>query len=215
MKCIVSDFDGTLLDNNIEENISSVKDFVNNGNIFVLATGRTFKSIKEAIKNYNIPYEYLICSDGSCIYDKNDNLIYEKVLSYDLKFKILSTIFDIDDSVEIKYDNNYEKCDSDVKVSRILVNANMDVKEKIMNELNKIGDVYSYLSTNWLNVSSINNDKTIAIKYLEELLNLDKNNIYVIGNDINDFAMIKYYNGYLINNNVKTFKEFVNKINTR
>lgn len=213
MKCIVSDFDGTLFDDNFDNNVLLIKKIVKNGNIFVLATGRTFKSIKNAIKDHNIFYKYLICSDGTCIYDSNDNLIYEKTMSYDLMFKILSKIFEIDDSVQIKYDNNIDICDSDEKVGRILVNTDVVTKEKLKEELNKLNEVYAYLSTNWLNVSSINSDKTVAIKYIENMLNLNKNNIYVIGNDVNDYAMIDYYNGYLINKDVKNFMEFIKRIN--
>lgn len=213
MKCIVSDFDGTLFDSNYNSNVLLINEFVKNDNIFVLATGRTYKSIKDAIKNHNIPYKYLICSDGSCIYDSNDNLIYKKDMTYDLMLKIISIIFSIDKSVEIKYDNSIDICDSNSKTVRILVNSDMSTKEKIMKELNKLDDVYAYLSTNWLNISSINSDKTVAIKYIENTLNLDKNNIYVIGNDINDYAMINYYNGYLINKDVKNFEEFIKRIN--
>ena len=213
MKCIVSDFDGTLLDNNLENNILRINEFVSQENIFVLATGRTFKSIKNAIKDYHISYDYIISSDGACIYDKNDNLIYEKTMNYDLMFKVLSIVFAINETVQIKYDNNYDISDSDAKVSRILINASTDVKEKLMNELNKLDDIYAYLSTNWLNISSINSDKTVAVKYIEELHHLNKDNIFVIGNDINDFPMIKYYNGYLIGNNVQSFEEFIKKIN--
>lgn len=213
MKCIVSDFDGTLFDEKFNDNVLAIKEFVKNKNIFVLATGRTFKSIKGAIKDYNIPYMYLICSDGACIYDNNDNLIYDKVMNHDLLFQILSKIFEIDDTVQIKYDNNFDICDSDEKVGRILVNADIATKEKLREALNKLDNVYAYLSTNWLNISNINSDKTLAIKYLENTLGIDKDSIFVIGNDVNDYAMIEYYNGYLINRDVKDFMEFIKRIN--
>ena len=219
MKCIVSDFDGTLYDDNINSNILKIKEFVNNGNIFVLATGRTYNSIKSAISSYNIPYSYLICSDGTVIYDKNDNIIYEKILDNDIKKNIVSNILKITNQVQIKYDNNYDISDNDEKAGRILVNANDSVKKILLEELNMQDNIYAYLSTNWLNIYDIKSDKTVAITYLEKLINIDKKDIYVIGNDINDYAMIKYYNGYLIGSNVEfkcfnSFDEFINKINT-
>ena len=49
MKCLISDFDGTLYDNNFINNLKSIKEFIDDGNIFVVATGRTFKNIKKKI----------------------------------------------------------------------------------------------------------------------------------------------------------------------
>ena len=211
MKAIISDFDGTLFDTKIKENIIGVNKFVNEGNIFVLATGRTYQSIKKMVLEYKIPYHYLICSDGMCIYNQNDNLIYEKYLEKDFVDKIINFCLNYNSDIVIKYDNNNDICDFNEKVSRILISASIDVKKQLCDLLNNsFDDVYAYLSTNWLNISSINSDKTVAIKYIKDLLTLD--DIYVIGNDVNDYAMIKYFNGYLINHNISSFDELLKKI---
>ena len=212
MKCIVSDFDGTLYDNTLEYNIEKINEFIQNGNCFVLATGRTFKSIKDVIEKYNIKYSYLICSDGTCIYDTNNKIIYNKFMNNYTKERVLNTILTINKQVEIKYDNNYDICDNAEMISRILINADIETKKDLMNLLNRNDDIFVYLSTNWINISSSDANKLFAIKYLEKINNFS--NVYVIGNDINDYAMIDYYNGFLINRDIKSFKEFLTKINT-
>ena len=61
MKLLVSDYDGTFKEENnnknIKANIEAIKKFTKNGNIFALATGRNFTSIKSETTRYNIPYK--------------------------------------------------------------------------------------------------------------------------------------------------------------
>ena len=92
MKCVISDFDGTLFCDDLNENLNSINNFVNDGNIFIIATGRTYESIKNEVNKYNIPCSYLICSDGSCIYDKENNLIYSNYFSDNQKNNITEII---------------------------------------------------------------------------------------------------------------------------
>ena len=81
MKLLVSDYDGTFKEENnnknIKANIEAIKKFTKNGNIFALATGRNFTSIKSETTRYNIPYKYLICNDGSTIFNAKDELVYK------------------------------------------------------------------------------------------------------------------------------------------
>ena len=68
MKLLVSDFDGTFDSRNsksaIDKNIEAIKRFRDQGNIFAIATGRHYESIRKKIEKYQIPYDYLVCADG-------------------------------------------------------------------------------------------------------------------------------------------------------
>ena len=77
MKLLVSDFDGTyyLDDNDIKLNNRVIKKFQNKNNLFMLSSGRSYKSLKEKVNEYQIPYDYLSCCDGSILYDKKGNII--------------------------------------------------------------------------------------------------------------------------------------------
>ena len=70
--------------------------------------------------------------------------------------------------------------------------------EDIKYLLNGLDDIYAYISTNWINILSIDSKKSNGIDYITNLNKYD--NIYVIGNDINDYDMLKKYNGYFIGN---------------
>lgn len=199
MKCIISDFDGTLYDDNFLNNIESIKKFVLEGYIFIINTGRTFESIKNAIKNYNIPYKYLICSDGASIYDENDNMIYSKYLDDDLKKEIHSFLLKNKDIKKIMFDNNYTLTSNvNEKVSRCFgTSFDKKIDRKIADELNKNSHIKAYLSANWINILDNNINKMVAIKYLETSLGT----IYSVGDSINDIEMLEEYNGYLMEKN--------------
>ena len=57
-KTLVSDFDNTLYvnDNQIMQNIDKIKNFMDNGNIFIIATGRSYIDISKMIVKHNIPF---------------------------------------------------------------------------------------------------------------------------------------------------------------
>lgn len=197
MKCLISDFDGTLYDSNFGKNIEKIREFCKENNIFVVATGRTYESILEMMKSYNIPFDFLICSDGACIYNNNNDCIYSSYMPCNLKVDVLKFL-DIYNIKELKYDNNLSICQDQKLVSRILLKCeDRNLERKISDELNlHFESINSYLSENWLNISYKKNTKLSAIKYLERYLKGYK--IYTIGNDINDVQMIEYYDGYMI-----------------
>lgn len=199
MICLISDFDGTLYDGNFNKNLKSIKEFMSNKNVFIIATGRTFKSIKNKINEFMIPYDFLICSDGAVIYDKMDNVIYSKYISNDLKKMIISDLKDKKIKL-ITFDNNFEITDNiNENISRILIKTyNEETTCSLIKEVSKkYVDLMVYKSTNWINISTEN--KVDAIKYLERIIKAQK--IYVIGDSCNDVKMLEEYDGYVVRNN--------------
>ena len=199
MICLISDFDGTLYDGNFNKNLKSIKEFMSNKNVFIIATGRTFKSIKNKINEFMIPYDFLICSDGAVIYDKMDNVIYSKYISNDLKKMIISDLKDKKIKL-MTFDNNFEITDNiNENISRILIKTyNEETTCSLIKEVSKkYVDLMVYKSTNWINISTEN--KVDAIKYLERIIKAQK--IYVIGDSCNDVKMLEEYDGYVVRNN--------------
>ena len=76
MKILCSDFDNTLYfkDDIIKtaKNIESARNFIAQGNIFCIITGRTYMEIKPDLTRLNVPYTYLVCADGAMILDSTD-----------------------------------------------------------------------------------------------------------------------------------------------
>ena len=208
MNLIVSDFDGTFYDNNYLQNIEFIENLDDTYD-FVIATGRNFESLKKDLKS---KCKYYICNDGGYILNSEGNIIYNNYIS-DESIKIIydrikelnydNYFFDFIDHIDINIDKN---------INKVAIKIRDNNAQKDMNYiLNNLNDVYGYLSSNWINIISIESKKENAI---ETLLNLNKyNKTYVIGNDINDYGMLKKYNGYLISSikkeEFKTLENFL------
>ena len=95
MILLASDYDNTLntfkLD--LKINIYYLKKFIKEGNIFLLNTGRPYKSIKREIREYNIPYNYLSCNDGNILFNNLDSILYASNIS-DYIYKDLKQLED-------------------------------------------------------------------------------------------------------------------------
>ena len=202
MKILIADFDGTFLDKNFEENIKFVQDFVEQGNMFIIATGRNITSLKKVISSYNIPFSYLINNDGGIIVDKNYQEIFrldlEKTLCKDLyleleKSSIFSSVFiDTGYTYQKEIGENYNRIIGKIierKESQLFLES---LRKKYSEQ------IYAYLSNNWINITSGKNNKVNAIQWLIESKKLNIKNIYTIGNDENDLEMLLTYHGYMI-----------------
>ena len=194
MNLLVTDFDGTFYDNNYNKNIELIKKYSNID--FVIATGRNIKSLKEDLK---IGCKYYICNDGGYILDSNYNLIYRNYIDKSTIEKIYSRI------IELGYNDyffdNIEMFSKEIidNINKISIKIKDDnTEENIKYLLKNLDDVYAYISTNWINILSVDSKKSNAIDFILNLKSYD--NIYVIGNDINDYDMLKKYNGYFVTN---------------
>lgn len=202
MKLIVSDFDGTFYDENYLENIEFIKSLEDAD--FVIATGRNFESLKKDLK---IECKYYICNDGGYILDNKENIVYKNYINDDSiklvyermkKLNYSNYFFDYVDHFDTKLKPKVNKLSVKIKDNC----AYNDMKYMLEN----IDDIYAYLSENWINILSNESKKELAIEKLK--YNYDE--IIVIGNEINDFEMIKRYNGYLISKELNNNKKIIN-----
>ena len=165
MKLLVSDYDNTIKPyeknpNIIEKtvfkkNIESINRFIENGNKFVIATGRNTKSIQDEVKKYGINYDYLIAYNGRVIIDKNNKIIYAKYIDEELSRYLFDSgllekyiLFDEFESTENKENLIY---------IRAKLNTYKNVKELINSLRKKYPNIkidYTYL----INVLLIRHD---------------------------------------------------------
>jgi len=198
MKILVSDFDLTLFDNNYVDNVKVIKKFVEDGNIFIIATGRSLFDLKRDIDHYNLPCSYYICKDASAIYDKDENLIFRRDIDKSLAKEIISYLEKTNNFTDILVDNSYEHTNNIDNVNAIIAKPiDFVLADKILDELKKeYKNIDGYISRHWININNIKCNKAFGIDYLVKLNNYDINNIYTVGDTVNDYQMIKKYNGY-------------------
>ncbi len=210
MKLLVSDFDGTyyLDDNDIKKNNLCIKDFQDKGNLFMLSSGRSFKSLKEVTRKYNISYDYLSCCDGSILYDKFDNIIAK----FDLEPSILEEFLTLKDYANIKKiqhsypDDYYDTMQNGEMIGCNIVIENINITNTFLDKYYKMQEkypnydflVYSYNDITYFCLKNKGINKGSAILTLKDKLGLINNNIYTVGDNENDYSMLKLFNGYYI-----------------
>lgn len=202
MKFLASDFDNTLYIKDGEKftkNIMSLKDFISRGNMFCIITGRSYTSIKILLEKYNIPYTYLICEDGAKVFNSVDYCISSTMLPSQEVAKI-KKVFE-KNNIECFLEDGYnitENPDDCVKILATYQDKNL--ANKVVDELQKATNTYAYVSSKHINVTSRATNKKIALEELISLENISKDNMYVIGDDINDYEMLQEFNGALMKN---------------
>lgn len=212
-KLLVSDYDQTFYinDEDIEKNKIAVNEFRKKGNIFVIATGRSYADFMKKKNQYNIEYDYLIINHGATILDKKENIIFNE--------KIPNEILD-----SLKFDLHIENSERNfccsILESRVeFENKNLtkihvkyndsEYSNKILKKLEEKynGCINAYLvSGNSIEIISKNANKSKAIKLLSKEIEIGQEKIYTIGDGYSDIEMVKDYNGYAMKESVDELK---------
>lgn len=212
-KILVSDYDQTfyLNDQDIIKNKEAVSKFIDDGNLFIIATGRSYGDFKEKLDIYHFPYDYVILNHGATILDKDDNVL----ANFEIDDSIISSI---KESLELETTTNYFCCSR--LASRVefehgnltKIQARYITKEKAVEMNQMINEKYSqYVNCYCVSKSAIeivakDINKAVAIELLVNKLQLNKQNIYTIGDGYSDIEMIKNYNGYCMDESVEELK---------
>ena len=203
MKLLVSDFDNTLFvkDNISKDDLNSIKKYRDKGNKFVIATGRSYFDLMCEIENISIPYDYLIINHGNTLINKENEVVFSHCMDNKLKNDLINTL-DLynnpplfcckgkDSRVDIT-ENNLSKIHIVFKTNELAYKTCLYVNEKYKNKLK------SYYISRYKAVEIIGNDfdKSKMIDKIARIDNIKKDEIYTIGDGMNDIDMIKKYNG--------------------
>lgn len=226
MKILISDFDNTFYTDKVEDNVIMVNKFIDEGNIFIIATGRPIYLLREDLKKYNIRYNYLICNDGAVVFNKNEEVIHKINIDYHSTIEIYNALKRNIDIEHVYVDAIYDFGELDSKDYNGILALPYDINNmnNILNDIiRNYPNVQAYLSHKWLNILSIDASKGNAIKYLQSKNNWNENDIYVIGDNNNDISMTIFDNSYAVsygkqsfinkcNYTVKDFNELIKKI---
>ena len=197
MKILASDYDNTLYvpqEDIFKKNIQYIKDFISKGNVFIIITGRSYQGIKDDLVKYDIPYTYLICNDGAILFNSNDKCLKTETIDIE-KIKKCQKILN---SNNYKYylEDGFKEIKTPEKCIKVIAKYNDKIKaEEIVKKIKKNIDVYAYVSTEHINIIDSHVNKCTGLENLLEIENLLTENIYVIGDEINDYEMLKKFNG--------------------
>lgn len=213
-KLLASDYDQTFYinDEDIEKNKIMVEKFRNSGNLFVIATGRSYDDFMRKKEQYNIKYDFVIINHGATILDNENNIIFTYTmpneilenLKKDLRLEMSSQNFccsGLESRVDFEHKNltkvqvKYDNLEYSNKMEKAL-------KEKYSDILN----IY-YVSGNSLEIISKDINKSKAIQLLSEKININEKDIYTVGDGYSDIDMVTDYNGFAMKESVKELKD--------
>lgn len=231
MKILASDFDNTIYylpedprSKYTKDNIDSINDFINQGNIFIIITGRNYSDLKVLLNKLGLKYSYLVCLDGAKIFNNVDYCIHTKLMEP----KEIVKIKNILDNIDCKYylDDGYnttENINDTVKV--VVETRDEDEKDRIVNEVKKEVDIHVYKSRFHVNLIDKSVNKRDGLKILFNLEELDYNNLSCIGDNDNDYTMLKEFDSVVMKDHhkdldelklkeYKTIKEYIEELSS-
>lgn len=212
-KLLVSDYDDTFYINDIDilENIKLVNENKSNF-MFIIATGRSFDDYNKKKDLYNIESKYVILNHGASII-KNDKLISNIIIDKSIIKNIVNNL-EIDKSIE------YFACsglDSRVDINKeelTKIHIKYATIQKTKEKLKELNDKYGnyincYLVSKKFAIEIVSKkaNKKDAILEIIKLENINKDNVYTIGNGSTDEEMLKYFNGYAMKNSDNIIKK--------
>ena len=201
MKILASDFDNTIyyLDNpeQNQKNVEAIQRFVSYGNIFIIITGRNYTDLKKLLVENKIPYSYLVCEDGAKIFNNVDYCIDTTYLERNEIERIEEILKE--EKCDYFLDDGYNKTEFLDDCVKIVVNCNdEEEKERIVKTVKEKIDVHIYASRFHVNIIHKTVNKKTALKTLMNLEQLDYNRLHVIGDNDNDYEMLKEFHGGVI-----------------
>jgi len=239
---LVSDMDGTLIDNNgkiSEKNIKAINSFVEQGGIFTIATGRMLESAKRYLHliNINIP---VILYNGTKIHDYNkEETIYELFLEDEIK-SIIKKVKQHDASLgmEIYCEENvyiFNHCRFTKRFDSKRLDVHHDIPERLWDrawtkililgeeqQLDRLEE--DFISTfgqanlvrsgeNYLELLPLNTSKGHALQRLCKMISIDISKAISVGDNMNDYEMLKKSGyGFCVANGNKKLLKEVNYI---
>ncbi|MEK4303048.1 Cof-type HAD-IIB family hydrolase [Oceanobacillus sp. FSL K6-0251] len=161
---LISDLDGTLLDGKQKismENKTSIKQFIKNGGLFTIATGRIEESVYPYMQELGIALP-VILYNGAVIYDyqKKQRIFEQKITQFTPLFDQLQT-FSEDYSIGINYYQNKRAYTLDYNE---LVKEN-EIKDKV-----KVKEIDADFDTSYVTKVLVISNDSANLKKCEQLV---------------------------------------------
>lgn len=235
---LVSDMDGTLLNTDkkiSKNNIDAINKFVAQGGIFTFATGRMMESVRKYLDtvNINVP---IILYNGTKIHDYNkDETLYELFLEEKVKSIIKKMKEQYKDlGIEIYCNENvyiFNNCRFAERFAPDRNDVHYNIPEELWSlnwtkililgeeeQLNILEENFSSCfgqvnlvrsGENYLEILPVGTSKGHALEKLCKIINIDISNTIAVGDNMNDFELLKKsgYGFCVSNGNKKLLNE--------
>ncbi len=221
MKLIASDYDGTIKYDaeGLKKDIEAIKEWKKAGNIFAIISGRNAPQIRDIVINNAIPADLTLGDSGNSCY-RTDKLEYafpangdilKKLYDLLLVKKTYYIVVNLPEKATIVYRKkdgcivcdlygSIDEFNRFTQVSAIFesvedcFSAASAIKEEFGNSLTALPN------GECLDIVPGERTKAYCVGYLAEYLGIAPEDIYTVGDNYNDIAMLDAYNSFAVSN---------------
>lgn len=195
MKILVSSFSDKVFVNDLKKNVNLVNEFVKDGNMFIIVSGKNISNIKKTLKDIDLKCSFYICNDGATVFDDLMDVVYRVDIKQDYVRAIYDVLLNSKYITDVKIDVSTGFVDDYMRAANKIVAKynNRSVAVQIANGLNqKFSDLHAYVTTNYLNITSNSVSKGLTLQYLLDYYHLNNNSVYAIVKNQNDNSLSNY-----------------------
>ncbi len=212
MKLLASDFDGTLAFNNKikESDIKKIKEFQDAGNLFGMSTGRNLEGILHVTDPLGIHLDFLVLASGAKLIGKEGVVLMDHSLSKDIVTRIYNAtkcpkeymFFTEKGAVVINQEvskhvfkvikdiNELEDVPYNFMAIKFLEGEEKEAQEAVdFINAHFSDEIIAYRNTINVDIVYKGCSKGKGVLQIAEHFNLDKEDIAVIGDSMNDISM--------------------------
>lgn len=221
VKLIVSDIDGTLLQNGnreLSENaVFLIRELIDNGIIFAVASGRQYPNLKRLFAPVGREIVY-ICENGGFVVYKGE-VLEKTIMDRENSLLLLEDIYDRTNCEILlsgentsyikpknpKYEgylknvvgNNVTLVKEFKNIEEDFIKISVFEEDGIINSssyfANKWGDKFKTTVSGkaWMDFVKLDTNKGNSLKKIKEMFEIDKKEIFVFGDNYNDIEMFK------------------------
>jgi len=229
MKILASDFDNTIYyleddERNIRNkpNVEAINNFIAKGNTVIIITGRNFSDLKVLLNELGLKYTYLVCLDGAKIFNNVDYCLETTLMKPEEVIKIKEILDEIDCNYYL--DDGYNRTENINDTVKVVVEVSDEgEKEKILEIVNSQLDVHIYKSRFHVNLIDKSVNKRDGLKKLFNIEGLNYNDLTCIGDNDNDYLMLKEFDSVVMKDHhadldelklkeYETIKDYINEL---
>lgn len=233
MKIIATDYDGTLNHNGIDEKKkNAISLWRKKGNLFGVVSGRGVKSLLDVIKDKAFEYDFLIANNGAVICDKDLNILTETTCNGDIIKPFIIDLFswgcpfvNVDsaesymtkaDTIDIKKGDYILETLPEITLFNQM-NTMLENEKEAEKIVIKIEEKYKNILTplqngRCIDIVPFGVNKANGIYELLKVVGGNYEDVITVGDNINDYHMIKEFRSYAMENGVDKIKTLANYI---
>jgi len=224
-KILFSDFDGTLFINGkvSEADRDAIRRWRAAGNLFVMASGRNFSSLKEPMARENVDWDFLLCLNGAEAFDADGERLFEVPIDIRLLPELYHTIVLDDGWVNVCYgdrgervctpNSSYYNADqghfledrlsaftrfTQICTASYGIEGAFEIKNRVLEKFNEY--VSAEVNGSCVDINAKGVNKASGIARLIEIMGIPEEDVYAVGDNFNDLSMLTAYRGYAMEN---------------